>query len=82
MLRSFVLFEDVEDGPEWVATFYFGSSEFDDGFDESDMKEILFNAEDFDTAARYAQQYLRKMQIEEETSDEWKTAELLSLERR
>lgn len=78
-MRRRVLFEEDE-GYEWVATYHLGYSEFDDLTDTDDMKEILFHAPDFDTAVRYAQQYLRKMQTEEESSDEWSSAEILSVE--
>lgn len=80
--RKQLLFEDNEDGPEWVATYHLGYSEFDDDLDSDETTEVIFNAPDFDMAARYAQQYLRKMQSEEETSDSWANAQILSVELR
>lgn len=74
-----IIFNDYVDGDEWVATYHLGISEFDD-LDESEPIQIIFNAVNFDMAVRYAQQYLRKMQTEEETSNEWASAEILSVE--
>lgn len=80
-MRKRILFEDSEiDGPEWVVTYYTGYSEYDDEFESNDTTEIILTAEDFEHAVHYAQQYLRKMQSEEETSDEWASAEILSIE--
>lgn len=80
MNRKRIIFEDVDEGPEWVATYHLGYSDFDDEIKNNDITEISFNAEDFDTAVKYAQQYLRKMQSEEETSDDWAQAQILSVE--
>lgn len=80
--RKHILFDENTEGPVWVATFYLGGSEVDDDMESTDTTEISFNAYDFDTAARYAQQYLRKMQVEDDTSEEWSTAEILSVELR
>lgn len=78
-MRKRILFEEDE-GYTWVATYHLGYAEFDDLEDTNETKEILFHAPDFDTAVKYAQQYLRKMQTEEETSTEWESAEILSVE--
>mgnify|MGYP003308306821 CR=1 FL=1 len=51
------------------------------GEENNDLVEVKVNADDIDTALRYAQQYLRKMQTEEETSEEWASAQILSIER-
>lgn len=80
--RTRVLFEDKEDGPEWVATYALSYSELDDEFEDTDHVEAIFNAEDFETAVKYAQQYLRKKQIDEETADEWSSAVIVSVELR
>lgn len=80
--RKRILFEEEDKGPEWIATYYLGSSEFDDDFDETDITEIVLNAIDFDTAVRYAQQYLRKMKAEDDTASDWASAELISVELR
>ena len=77
--RKRILFEEDE-GYSWVATYHLGYPEFDDLNDIDETKEILFHAPDFDTAVRYAQQYLRKMRTEEETSTERKSAKILSVE--
>ena len=80
MNRKRILFEQEDKGPEWVVVYYLGHDEFDDDPDSEDMTEIVLNALNFDTAVRYAQQYLRKMQTEENTSIQWKDAEILSIE--
>ena len=82
MERKRILFEDNDQGPEWVVVYHLGYLEFDDDVDSSDITEIVLNAPDFDIAVRYAQQYLRKMQVDEETSDIWADAQILSVELR
>ena len=82
MERKRILFEDNDQGPEWVVVYHLGYLEFDDDVDSSDITEIVLNAPDFDIAVRYAQQYLRKMQVDEETSDSWADAQILSVELR
>ena len=84
MERKRLVFADDTSSPEWVATYSLSYPEIDDSFDDSsdDLTEIIFNAVDFDVAVRYAQQYLRKMQTEEETQDVWATAEIISIEAR
>lgn len=80
MNRKRILFEDSDSGPEWVVVYHMGYTEFDDDITDDDSTEIILNAPDFDTAVKYAQQYLRKMQTEEETSEEWADAQILSVE--
>lgn len=79
MNRTRLLIEEDE-GPEWIAVYYLGSATLDDNLTDEDTIEISLHAEDFETAVRYAQQYLRKMQTESETAETWKTAEILSVE--
>lgn len=78
--RKRILFEASEDGPEWVVVYHFGLLEFDDDMNNVETTEIILNAPDFETAVRYAQQYLRKMQSEEETAEQWATAEIQAVE--
>ena len=80
--RKRILFEAEDEGPEWVVVYYLGSNEFDDEFESNDTTEIILNAESFELAARYAQQYLRKMKSDEDTSEMWANAEILSVELR
>lgn len=80
--RKRILFEAADEGPEWVIVYNFGMSEFDDDMEDSDTTEIVLNAPDFDTAVRYAQQYLRKMKSDEETSEQWANAEIQAVELR
>ena len=82
MDRKRIIFDDAEAGQEWVAAYHLGMSDYDDDMSSNDIAEISFNAADFDTAVKYAQQYLRKMQIEEETADKWTSAEIMSVEMR
>lgn len=77
--RKHILVEEDE-GLEWVAVYLSNLEEYDDDFESSNTKEVKITAPDFDTAVRYAQQYLRKMQSEEETASEWKTVELVSVQ--
>ena len=80
MERKRILFKDDEGGQEWVVTYHLGYDDVDDDMEGSDTEEIIFNATDIDVAVRYAQQYLRKMQIEEGTSGRWANAQILSVE--
>ena len=82
MNRKRILFEEEDKGPEWVVVYHLGYYDFDDDLNNSDVEEIILNAPNFETAARYAQQYLRKMQMDEETADTWSEAEILSVELR
>ena len=80
--RKRLLVEEEVSSLEWVVTYHMGYSEFDDSPQESDTQEMIINAPDFDTAVRYAQQYLKKMQFEDETASEWASAQILSVELR
>ena len=79
-MRKHILFEEEESGIPWVATYYLGSEELDDSIEENDTKEIELVAEDFETAVKYAQQYLRKMQSEDETGERWANAQIVSVD--
>ena len=78
--RKKILFEDIEEGYEWIAQYYLGHDEIDDFNEENNIVEISFTAPNFDTAVKYAQQYLRKMQTEEQTAQEWAQAEVLAVQ--
>ena len=78
--RKHILFGDDESDTQWVAEYTMSLDEFDDNFQSEDVTEIDFRAFDFDTATRYAQQYLRKMKSDESTSEKWENAQLISLE--
>lgn len=78
--RKRILFEAEDEGPEWVVVYHMGSTEFDDDMNNSETTEITLNAPDFETAVRYAQQYLRKMKSEEDTAEEWADAEIQAVE--
>lgn len=78
--RKHVLFDENYDGPQWVVTYLLEYDEIDDNIESDNTTEIILDAENFDTAVRYAQQYLRKMQSDETTSEKWSRAEILSIE--
>ena len=80
--RKRILFEEEDIGPEWVVSYHLGYSEFDDDMNSSDVTEIVLNAPNFDIAVRYAQQYLRKMQSEDNTATLWADAQILAVELR
>ena len=80
MERKRILFDEDARGPEWVVVYHLGYSEFDDDPDDTDFVEIVLNATSIDIAVRYAQQYLKKMQVEEATAEEWANAQILSVE--
>ena len=79
MNRKRILFEENDEGPEWVVTYHLGHAELDDEIEETDNVEIVLNAADFDLAVKYAQQYMRKMQSDDDSSEEWEDAQILSV---
>ena len=83
--RTKLILEDTEQDKndlEWVATIYFGEPEVDDSMEDTPTEEVVVNAPDFDTAAKYVSQYVRKMQLDEETKDKWKDATILAVQLR
>lgn len=79
--KKYLIFEDTdEEGDLWVVTYSLSSEEYDDSFEDNTRREVQFVAVDFETAVRYAQQYLRKMQLEEDTATEWASAVITSVE--
>ena len=78
------LFEDsTEEGPLWEVVYYIPSdSEFDDSFDdEGSHIRAEIEAPDFESAAKYATQYIIKKQ-KEDGNEKWANAEILSIERK
>ena len=78
--RKQIIFDDYTDGNSYVVVYHLGYEESDDSFDETETVEIELKAPDFDTALKYAQQYLRKMKTEEDSADTWANAEIVSIE--
>lgn len=78
--RKQIIFDDYTDGNSYVVVYHLGYEESDDSFDETETVEIELKATDFDTALKYAQQYLRKMKTEEDSADTWSNAEIISIE--
>ena len=68
--------------PEWIATIGFKEPEIDDSMDNMEYEEISVFAPDFDTAVKYVEQYVRKMQLDETADSKWKDATILSVQLR
>lgn len=78
------LFEESEDdGPVWAVEYYLPESEdLDDSFvDNGHRVRVDIEAPDFESAAKYATQYIIKKQ-KDEGGEAWANAEILSIERR
>lgn len=80
MTRKYVLFEEVDEGVRWIATYSLALPIYDDSFDGEDLIEIAFNAPTIQKASQYAEQYLNKMQYDDETASKWSEATLISIE--
>lgn len=68
--------------PEWIATIGFKEPEIDDSMDNMEYEEISVFAPDFDTAVKYVDQYVRKMQLDETADSKWKDATIFSVQLR
>ncbi len=73
---------EEESGVEWLVQFDFTSNSVDDSFEDDYKEEVVIVAPDFDTAYKYAQQYIRTKQLDEETKTEWAHAEIVSVDKR
>ena len=72
--------DELEEGPEWSVIVQLSDDTIDDDFDdENASEEVIINAPDIDTAIKYAQQYVRKMQKSEDTAEQWVDAEIISI---
>lgn len=71
--------DENEEGFEWRVTFYLPElgPEYDDDFDDF-KEEVIIIAIDADQAVKYAEQYIR---VQQKDNDSWKNAEILSVER-
>lgn len=78
--RKHVIFDDFTDGIKYVVVYHLGMSDVDDSFDDNETVEIELQAPDFETALKYAQQYLRKMKTQEDSASMWSNAEIVSIE--
>lgn len=72
---------EEESGIDWLVQFELQPSEFDDSFDSNYREEIVITAVDFDTAFKYAQQYIRTMQLKDNTATSWKDARVISIDK-
>lgn len=84
--RPTVRYSVIREGDEntsvdWLVQFELHTDEFDDSFDSDYKEEVVITAADFDTAHKYAQQYIRTMQLKSETSDKWKDAKIISIDK-
>lgn len=77
------LFEESDyEGPVWAVEYYLSEQEeLDDSFDNGRRVQVDIEAPDFETAAKYATQYMIKKQ-KEDGGEDWVNAEILSIERR
>lgn len=73
---------EEETGAEWLIQFNLKAAEYDDSFDSDYREEVVIVAPDFETAHKYAQQYIRLMQMQPETKDRWEGAEIVSVHQR
>lgn len=76
-----VLREGEELGVDWLVQFELQPEEFDDAFDSNYREEVVITAVDIETANKYAQQYIRTMQLKSETADAWKNAVVVSIDK-
>lgn len=67
---------------EWIGTIGFDEPEIDDSMEDMEYEEISVFAPDFDTAVKYVDQYVRKMQLDETADSKWKGATILSVQLR
>lgn len=67
---------------EWIGTIGFDEPEIDDSMEDMEYEEISVFAPDFDTAVKYVDQYVRKMQLDETADSKWKDATILSVQLR
>lgn len=79
--RYSIFNEDGEetDGPEWLVRIKLVEDEYDDSLSEDSTQEVVLTAPDFDTAVKYAQQYIRKQSHDDPA---WFDAEILSINKR
>ena len=72
--------EEEEGGFEWSVVFHLPAlgAEYDDDFEDFN-EEVIIVAEDADQAVKYAEQYIR---VQQKDNDSWKDAEILSLTRK
>ena len=78
------LFEESDDDmPVWAVEYYLpDESDVDDSFDDNGRHvQVDIEAPDFESAAKYATQYIIKKQ-KDEGGEAWVNAEILSTERR
>lgn len=71
---------EEEDGYEWAVIFHLPNKneEYDDTF-ENTQEEAIIVALDADEAVKYAEQYIR---VQQKENDEWQDAEILSITRK
>ncbi len=73
---------EEEQGPQWSVIYHLGEPESDDSFEDTYTKEVVITAPNVEAAVRYAQQYVRKMKADPNSSSMWENAEIISIEQR
>lgn len=82
VMRYSVICEGEEEyGIDWLVQFELESEDIDDSFDSNYREEVVIEAPDFDTAHKYAQQYIRTMQLKSDNGNSWKGAKIISIDK-
>ena len=72
--------DEEEDIIQWDVQYQLKSAdEYDDDIDGNNIREVIIEADDFDTAVKYAEQYARKSAHEDSS---WADAEIISITQR
>lgn len=75
--RIKLITSESETDPLWIVTYHISEDTYDDDMDATSTVEVELNAASFTMAFRYAQQYLKQKQHEDE---QWVSAEILGIE--
>ena len=68
--------------PQWIATIGFEEPEIYGCMDNEQYEKRAVFAPECDTAVKYVEQYVRKMQLDETADSKWKDATILSVQLR
>jgi len=70
---------DEEASGTWAVVYQLAVDEVDDSFDDDSQVEVMIEANSFNEASKYAEQYLRMKQNDSKTADKWNNAEIISI---
>lgn len=84
------LYEDIETDDDvldntddsenkWVATIHLNDSNIDDSFEDNSTVTVTVEADNFNYALKYTQQYIKNKQLDDKTNT-WDNAEILALQ--